>query len=98
MCSAQAHVSFTPESDIKCDIMECPLLALSGRITRVEEIAVRESCTIRQVNMTISLAFLAPNLAQAAVDERLPRGIGIANLRDAPIEWSLQHARLGLAS
>jgi hypothetical protein len=35
---------------------------------------------------------------QAAVDGRLPRGVGIANLRDAPAEWSLQYARLGLAS
>jgi hypothetical protein len=48
--------------------------------------------------MTISLALLAPRLVQATVDGRLPRGIGIANLRDAPVEWSLQHARLGLAS
>ena len=70
---------------------------IGGRITSVEEIAATESCTIRQVNMTISLAFLAPSLVQAAVDGRLPRGIGIANLRDAPAEWSLQHARLGLA-
>jgi hypothetical protein len=46
--------------------------------------------------MTISLAFLAPNLVQAAVEGRLPRGVGIANLRDAPAEWSLQYARLGL--
>ena len=30
MCSAQAHVRFTPESDIKCDIVECPLRAKSG--------------------------------------------------------------------
>ena len=48
--------------------------------------------------MTISLAFLAPNLVQAAVDGRLPRGVGIANLRDAPAQWSRQYARLGLAS
>jgi site-specific DNA recombinase len=47
--------------------------------------------------MTISLAFLAPNLVQAAVEGRLPRGVGIANLRDASAEWSLQYARLGLA-
>ena len=67
-------------------------------MTSVEEIAAAENCTVRQVNMTISLAFLAPSLVQAAVDGRLPRGIGIANLRDAPIEWSLQHASLGLAS
>src|SRR5215471_21553200 len=25
MCSAKRHVCFTPESDIKCDIWECPL-------------------------------------------------------------------------
>jgi hypothetical protein len=28
-----------------------------------------------------SMAFLAPNLVQAAVEGRLPRGVGIANLR-----------------
>jgi hypothetical protein len=31
--------------------------------------------------MTISLAFLAPNLVKAAVEGRLPRGIGIERLR-----------------
>src|SRR5262249_37641814 len=30
MCSAQAHVRFTPKSDIKCDMAECPLWAESG--------------------------------------------------------------------
>ena len=32
-----------------------------------------EQCSIRQVNMTISLAFLAPGLVQAAIEGRLPR-------------------------
>jgi hypothetical protein len=71
---------------------------IAGTVTNVEQIAATENCTVRQVNMTISLAFLAPNLVQAAVDGRLPRGVGIANLRDAPAEWSRQYARLGLAS
>jgi len=71
---------------------------MAGTATNVEQIAVTENCTVRQINMTISLAFLAPNLVQAAVEGRLPRGVGIANLRDAPTEWSLQYARLGLAS
>jgi len=71
---------------------------VAGTVINVEQIATTENCTVRQVNLTISLAFLAPNLAQAAVDGRLPRGVGIANLRDAPAEWSLQYARLGLAS
>jgi site-specific DNA recombinase len=60
-------------------------------------IAARQKCSVRQVNMTISMAFIAPALVKAAVEGRLPRGIGVANLRDAPAEWSLQFERLGLA-
>ena len=70
---------------------------IAGTVTNVEQIASAENCTVRQANMTISLAFLAPNLVQAAIDGRLPRGVGIANLRDAPAAWSLQYAKLGLA-
>jgi site-specific DNA recombinase len=69
---------------------------MAGTVSNVEQIASTENCSTRQVNMTISLAVLAPNLVQTAVDARLPRGVGIANLRDAPAEWSLQYARLGL--
>jgi site-specific DNA recombinase len=57
---------------------------------------VREKCSPRQVNMTISLAFLAPNLVKAAIEGRLPRGIGVTRLRDAPAEWSRQSRMLGL--
>jgi len=71
---------------------------MDGTATKVEQIARTENCTVRQINMTISLAFLAPNLVQAAVNGRLPRGVGIATLRHAPAEWSRQYARLGLAS
>jgi hypothetical protein len=70
---------------------------VAGSITTVEQIAAREKCSIRQVNMTISLAFLAPKLAQAAVEGRLPWGIGVTRLRDAPAEWSRQYAMLGLS-
>jgi site-specific DNA recombinase len=61
-----------------------------------QSIANRERCSVRQVNMIISLAFLAPNLVKAAIEGRLPRGVGVTRLRDAPIEWSRQHAMLGL--
>jgi hypothetical protein len=71
---------------------------VTGTVADVEQIATREKCSVRQVNMTISLAFLSPTLVKAAIDGRLPRGIGIARLRDAPAEWSRQHAMLGLAS
>ena len=68
---------------------------VAGTVT-VDQIAVREQCSIRQVNMTMSLAFLAPRLVQGAVEGRLPRGIGVTRLRDAPAEWSRQYAMLGL--
>lgn len=71
---------------------------VTGTVVDVEQIAIREKCSMRQVNMTISLAFLSPPLVKAAIDGRLPRGIGIARLRDAPAEWSRQHTMLGLAS
>jgi hypothetical protein len=70
---------------------------VAGTVTSVEQIAARDKCSIRQVNLTISLAFLAPELVKAAVEGRLPRGIGITRLRDAPAEWSRQYAMLGLS-
>ena len=63
----------------------------------VDDIAVRQKCSVRHVNMTISMAFIAPALVRAAVEGRLPRGIGVAALRDPPAEWSLQFERLGLS-
>jgi site-specific DNA recombinase len=70
---------------------------VAGTVTSVEQIAAREKCSIRQVNMTISLAFLAPALVKAAIEGRLPRGIGVTRLRDAPAEWSRQYTMLGLS-
>src|SRR6478609_3326517 len=69
---------------------------VSGSVTDVRQIAARQKCSVRQVNMTISLAFLAPDLVRAAVEGRLPRGIGVERLRDAPAEWSRQFEVLGL--
>ena len=68
----------------------------SGSVTDVQQIAARQKCSVRQVNMTISLAFLAPDLVRAAVEGRLPRGIGVERLRDSPAEWSRQFEALGL--
>jgi hypothetical protein len=62
-----------------------------------EGIAARENCTVRKINMTISLAFLAPDLVTAAIDGRLPHGLGVARLCDLPAQWSRQHQTLGLS-
>ena len=61
-----------------------------------ESIADREGCSARKVNMTISLAFLAPDLVKAAIEGRLPHGMGVTRLRDLPAEWPRQRQMLGL--
>jgi len=67
-----------------------------GTIVNAEEVAKRERCTVRQVNLTLSLAFLAPQLVKAAVEGRLPRGINIERLRDPEPSWAAQLQDLGL--
>jgi hypothetical protein len=60
-------------------------------------IAKRERCSLRHVNMTLSLALLSPSLTKAAVEGRLPRGIGLEQLRELPAEWDRQFEALGLS-
>jgi hypothetical protein len=59
---------------------------VAGATNNVEKIADREKCSIRQINRAMTLAFLAPGLVQAAIEGRLPRGIGVTKLRDLPSE------------
>ena len=63
-----------------------------------EAIAQREDCSVRTVNMTISLAFLAPDLVKAAIEGRLPYGMGVTRLCELPPEWSRQYRALGLTA
>ncbi|MGN6285541.1 MAG: recombinase family protein [Afipia sp.] len=69
---------------------------ISGTVTSTQEIAERQRCSVRQVNRAITLAFLSPRIVEAAIEGRLPRGIGVASIRHLPAEWSKQHAALGL--
>jgi hypothetical protein len=68
----------------------------SGSTKDIAEIARRERRSVRSINKTLSLAFLAPGLVKAAIDGSLPRGIGYARLCDLPVEWSRQYTSLGL--
>ena len=65
-------------------------------LATLESIAERESCSVRKASMTISLAYLAPDLVKAAVDGRLSHGMGVTRLVDLPAEWSRQRQILGL--
>ena len=69
---------------------------IANPATTTESIAERERCSVRKVNMMISLAFLAPELVKAAIDGKLPHGMGVVRLCDLPAEWSRQHQLLGL--
>jgi hypothetical protein len=69
---------------------------MTGAIKDSEQLAKRERCTVRQINLTLSLAFLAPSLVKAAVEGRLPRGINIERLRDPDPLWTAQFRDLGL--
>ncbi len=62
----------------------------------VEAIASREGKSERSIRMTLSLAFLAPDIVKAAVEGCLPRGFGLTRLIDLPIAWSDQWEALGL--
>ncbi|WP_425905636.1 recombinase family protein [Nitrobacter sp. TKz-YC02] len=69
---------------------------ITDSATDTHAIAKRERCSLRHVNMTLSLAFLSPELTKAAVEGRLPRGIGLEQLRELPLEWDRQFEALGL--
>jgi hypothetical protein len=71
---------------------------ISESITDAAQLAKRERCTTRQINLTLSLAFLAPQLVKAAVEGRLPRGINIERLRNPDPNWIKQFRDLGLNS
>jgi len=61
-----------------------------------EMLAVREGKSERSIRMTLSLAFISPVLAEAAMEGRLPRGFSIKRLTDLPMLWSEQWRTIGL--
>jgi hypothetical protein len=68
----------------------------SGKVNDTNEIAAREDRSKRSVHMMLSLAFLAPDIIEAAVKGALPRRIGITRLTDLPPSWQKQRVLLGL--
>ena len=60
--------------------------------------ASRHRKTERWARKHLTLAFLDPELVQAAVDGVLPRGYGLSRFFDLPADWDDQWRVLGLAS
>ena len=69
---------------------------ISGKVEGIEAIAVREGVSERSARMGLSLAFLAPDIVQAAVDGTLPRGFGVSRLMDMPPSWAEQRSTNGI--
>ena len=62
----------------------------------IESLAMREHKSERSIRMTVSLAFVSPVLAEAAMEGRLPRGFSVKRLIDLPMLWSDQWSAVGL--
>jgi hypothetical protein len=69
---------------------------LSGKVAGIETIAARECIGERSARMGLSLAFLAPDIVQAAVDGTLPRSLGVSRLTDMPASWGDQRRAIGI--
>jgi site-specific DNA recombinase len=70
----------------------------TGRIENIDALAARGGRCARSVSMLLSLAFLAPHLVKTIVDHRMPRGIGLAQLVNLPMEWGRQEQALGFSA
>jgi hypothetical protein len=70
----------------------------SRKVDSIETIAMREGRSERSIRMTLSLAFLAPDIIQAVVRGVLPRGIGLSCLVDMPMDWTSQRDEFNLGS
>ena len=69
---------------------------LSDPRQTLESLAMREGKTERSLRMTLSLAFLAPDIVKGALEGRLPRGFGLKRLVDLPMAWPDQWRAVGL--
>ena len=67
-----------------------------GTTPDIEAIARREAISLRSARMTLSLAFVAPDIIEAAADGILPRGFNLSRLVALPSSWADQRTRLGL--
>jgi site-specific DNA recombinase len=67
---------------------------VSGRVSGTDAIARRERQSERSVRMTLNLAFLAPQIVEAAIGGTLPHGAAVSNLTHVVTLWSQQRAGL----
>jgi site-specific DNA recombinase len=70
---------------------------LLGRIADIGQIAKAEKRSERQIRSLLPLAFIAPDIIEAAIDHRLPEGYGVARfVAELPVAWDDQRTWIGL--
>ena len=69
----------------------------AGTIADTAALAMRETISERTARQMLSLAFLAPDIVEAAASGMLPRGFGVSRLTDLTIGWDEQRRTLGIA-
>ena len=70
---------------------------IEGHVEDIGALAAKQGVSEKTVRSTLSLAFLAPDLVQAAIDGNLPRGLGVTQMTDLLMDWAAQRQQLGLA-
>ena len=70
---------------------------MAGMADDIDALATRDRLAPRRARMILSLAFIAPDIVEAAVAGTLPRGIGLSRLTDLPASWAEQRRQLGLS-
>lgn len=68
----------------------------SGTVPDIATLAQHNSRSEKSVRSLLSLAFLPPDIVDAAISNRLPRGLGISDLTHLPADWAEQQRQLGL--
>jgi site-specific DNA recombinase len=87
-----ARVRFTARQKAELWLKEL----IGGTVADPDAIAMRKRRSKRSVQMMISLAFVAPDIIEAAIAGAIPRGIGLSRLMNLPPLWSEQRRQLGL--
>lgn len=70
-----------------------------GTVGSFTELAKREQCTERHVRTLVTLAFLAPDIAEAILNGTQPTDLALRNFgaKKIPFEWAEQRRLLGFA-
>ena len=69
---------------------------VSDRNADIATIAKESNLSDKSIRATLSLALLAPDIVEAAIEGRLHRGLSVTQMTGLPADWQEQRQVLGL--